>query len=908
MKPLGGSNMNKLSKFAFSCSVGFLFFISLNLVSQEVEEVVVTATKKAESVQDLALSIQAFTAEDVSENMIENMSDLAEVVPGLIMDKGIGSGASYSIRGTGSYGVGAAVVGAVVTASNGHSYNSSSIADIGFFDVERVEVLKGPQGTLFGRNAVAGVINMITARPTAEAGGYVELEAGNLALAKTNMHYNLPISDSIRTRLAFTSKKRDGVTENINTGNMFNDVDSWGARLSMDVDIGDDSTLKFTYETYESDDNRNNVGTSFCEPHPLYGCSPFVLGTPNTAADSRGSTAALFNLIGALNYTADANSYDGALSPNTFKKANLNREPVHQQTADFATIEFNHDINDDWSMVAKYSYSTRDYYHMNDNDYSVSVQPFPGLIPTTGIPMSWYGCFGGEGYGFCETIDSDRTYEFSVVNTDTQQGEISFISDKDGPVNFVLGAYTFDQRNNNRYQVQTASWNMISKAAQHPYNIPVFGGALTGYGGTDFFTAMVLGAPASLAPPGIFALLGLPKYEVPSDIQGFINEDHVRTKSLAVFGEMYVDLSEDTKLTVGLRWNDDTVKDSVGSCLTFFSCPKYPLSQKLTGEYGFFPTQVTETDDATAYKLALQHDLSDNQMVYASYTTAVKAGGNNPNSTGTPDPYSPEETGVFEIGTKSILMDGALLFNAAYYQNTTDGMLISSIVEAGSKNNNVDAEIEGFEGNAILFLSETTRLDFSWLAVETEIGDFALVNPLNPNGATQLLSPVINADPQGIVRYAVTDAGTIFKSAGSLCLAPFNPAGGVPCSNPGILTDVTGNQLPQSPELSYSLSLNQDYNTDGGVTTFRLTYRYQSERFGDVFNSERATMNEHKYFDTRITYQPNDANWFVSVYGKNLANDQFVGTWASASPLQGGTTFATYTDPRTWGVQFGTSF
>jgi outer membrane receptor protein involved in Fe transport len=290
MKPLGGSNMNKLSKFALSCSAGFLFFFSLNVVSQEVEEVVVTATKKAESVQDLALSIQAFTAEDVSENMIENMSDLAEVVPGLIMDKGIGSGAAYSIRGTGSYGVGAAVVGAVVTASNGHSYNSSSIADIGFFDVERVEVLKGPQGTLFGRNAVAGVINMITARPTAEAGGYVEVEAGNLALVKTNMNYNLPITDSIRTRLAFTSKKRDGVTENINTGNMFNDVDSWGARLSMDIDIGDDSTLKFTYETYESDDNRNNIGTSFCEPHPLYGCSPFTIGSPNTAADSRGST------------------------------------------------------------------------------------------------------------------------------------------------------------------------------------------------------------------------------------------------------------------------------------------------------------------------------------------------------------------------------------------------------------------------------------------------------------------------------------------------------------------------------------------------------------------------------------------------------------------------------------------
>ena len=72
------------------------------------------------------------------------------------------------LRGTGSYGVGAAVIGSIVTAINGHNYNSSSIADIGFFDVERIEVLKGPQGTKFGRNAVAGVINMITARPTGE--------------------------------------------------------------------------------------------------------------------------------------------------------------------------------------------------------------------------------------------------------------------------------------------------------------------------------------------------------------------------------------------------------------------------------------------------------------------------------------------------------------------------------------------------------------------------------------------------------------------------------------------------------------------------------------------------------------------------------------------------------------------
>ena len=142
------NKMNKFSKFILF-SAGFLFLFSSNLFSQEVEEVIVTASKKEESVQDLALSVEAFTSESLTENMIEDMSDLAEAVPGLIMDKGIGSGASFSMRGTGSYGVGAAVIGSLVTASNGHSYNSSAIADIGFYDVERVEVLKGPQGTKF---------------------------------------------------------------------------------------------------------------------------------------------------------------------------------------------------------------------------------------------------------------------------------------------------------------------------------------------------------------------------------------------------------------------------------------------------------------------------------------------------------------------------------------------------------------------------------------------------------------------------------------------------------------------------------------------------------------------------------------------------------------------------------------
>ena len=112
--------MNNFLKLTFSLCACFSLVFSTDLVSQEIEEVVVTATKKEESIQDLAISVEAFSASDIDNNMVEDFSDLAEVVPGLIIDKAIGSGASYSMRGVGSYGVGAAVVGSLVVNMNGH--------------------------------------------------------------------------------------------------------------------------------------------------------------------------------------------------------------------------------------------------------------------------------------------------------------------------------------------------------------------------------------------------------------------------------------------------------------------------------------------------------------------------------------------------------------------------------------------------------------------------------------------------------------------------------------------------------------------------------------------------------------------------------------------------------------------
>ena len=173
------------------------------------------------------------------------MTDLAEVVPGFGVAKGVGSGSAYSMRGIGSYGVGAAVVGSIVTSINGHSVNTSVMNDMGFVDLERIEVLKGPQGTLFGRNSVGGVVNLVTKRPTSELEGYVDVEIGSYNRQTVTGAFNVPMSDNVNTRLAFSTNKIDGMVENgfnspftflnnLNTGEMMDDRNDAIGRLSVD--------------------------------------------------------------------------------------------------------------------------------------------------------------------------------------------------------------------------------------------------------------------------------------------------------------------------------------------------------------------------------------------------------------------------------------------------------------------------------------------------------------------------------------------------------------------------------------------------------------------------------------------------------------------------------------------------
>ena len=173
------------------------------------------------------------------------------------------------------------------------------------------------------------------------------------------------------------------------------------------------------------------------------------------------------------------------------------------------------------------------------------------------------------------------------------------------------------------------------------------------------------------------------------------------------------------------------------------------------------------------------------------------------------------------------------------------------------------------------------------------------------------------ADAAGVVTYGyglLPDGSVtpIFKSGGYLCPTTqgFNPLAGSDflCPIDPVRVDIKGKTLPGMPDQSYSIGFNNDFALSNGYLSARLVYKYTGERFGEIINSRRSSMPEPKHWDLSFRYTPNDGDWFVKAYVKNLADDQFIGLWAPASALQGGAQFGTYTDPRTYGIAFGSSF
>jgi iron complex outermembrane receptor protein len=221
------------------------------------EEVLVTAEKRSESLQDLSQAITVLGGADLDNRQIASFVDLSAIAPGVNIAKNEGFKTVITIRGVGNEANQNAIANPSVSYHLDGIYVASPFAlQTDFLDLERIEVLRGPQGTLFGQNSTGGAINIITTAPSLDSSfGKADLTLGDYGLVKARAAYNLPLSDTLAVRASVISNKRDGFTDNLTLGQDLDDANSMSARVRVLYEPSDDFRANFTAQYFDEDRN-----------------------------------------------------------------------------------------------------------------------------------------------------------------------------------------------------------------------------------------------------------------------------------------------------------------------------------------------------------------------------------------------------------------------------------------------------------------------------------------------------------------------------------------------------------------------------------------------------------------------------------------------------------------------------
>lgn len=530
-------------------------------VSAQVEEVIVTAQRTEESLQEVPIAVTAITGEMLEDKGVITVSDLQMNAPNVSFTSTNFGSNSFSIRG----------IGRLVTASTGDagvSIHTNQIA-VGpnlntaeFYDMERVEVLRGPQGTLYGKNATGGVVNFVTKMPHFDGmDGFADLEVGDYSHSRIKGAFNLPVTDTFALRFAGMTLKRDGYTDNKADGQVGLDGnvlytgidddldgrDSYDVRMTGLWEINDRATAWIMYTHYNEDSDRARITNQVCvrNPIPTYGCQSDKVGfgQPNETSNFFNVGSMLFGVSNTLPLgapTLDASNGGGGYNwprPKLdLREQHTDFEPEYtaKQSAWLGSLSYDFDrftatVQGAYSESA---YNSRQDYWMDVgatvgtsnytglNTYPIADALSPGALGDPG-PCNVYDGNAGI-YGPCVLFDG-LTHQFSFDQSDfegeywTIEGRIQ--SDFEGRFNFVLGASAFDSQSYGDYYVN----GNMGDARPDTY--------------VGFFNNF---GPSS---GGTFG------------------------DGWAAFGETYFDVTDRLKLTLGLRYNDDTKKLSSTSVL-----------------------------------------------------------------------------------------------------------------------------------------------------------------------------------------------------------------------------------------------------------------------------------------------------------------------------------------------------
>jgi len=308
----------------------------------QIEEVVVTAQKRQESSQDIGLAITALDNQSLVNSEVNNIQDLQNMAPSLQIGESFGF-AQIMIRGIGTDNPFAGGDPSVGMHFDGVITGQSSAQFGSLFDIERVEVLRGPQGTLYGRNTTGGSINVITSKPTEELSGYVRGSVGDYSLKKFEAAVSGPIAENLLGRFAVRTVNRGGYGKNIANGSDIDDADQQSFRAQLQWHINDDMGVRLALESHSEDDV--NYIPKFRAA--TYDPAPLPALAPQPTSGVRAANPRDINSNVNLQNKRDQNSY---------------------------TLEYNWDINDSLTLVSISNY--QDFEKTPQADFDMTAEDF----------------------------------------------------------------------------------------------------------------------------------------------------------------------------------------------------------------------------------------------------------------------------------------------------------------------------------------------------------------------------------------------------------------------------------------------------------------------------------------------------------------------------------------------------
>nr|WP_070958714.1 TonB-dependent receptor [Hyphomonas sp. Mor2] len=772
--------------------------------------VLVTTQKTEESIQDVPIAVSAFDEEMLESMQLAGGPDLVKAIPNVNFTKGNFGGFNFRIRGIGVDAVTTSADAGVGIHMNDVPLFTNSFFEAEFYDVERVESLRGPQGTLYGRNATGGVVNVITAKPVLEEfQADAQLTYGNHNTVKAKGMLNLPMGEKAALRLAGSYLSRDGYVTNLTTGNDIDSRDLYSLRASFAFEPTDRFRTLLTVEHFNEDDSRLRSGKQLCDQDPIktsfngipiagvdqiitsLGCVDNSLSAPESleGLNNAGTLGAQYGLLAGL---------IGGIDPTTGNAINLNAntdgipadlraveslfDPTFETEQTLITWKGEFDLTDSLTVTYLGSYNERTNISQEDyNEQSSDV-----AFNTTPGPWSAFHPIGGAGVAalfpvlFPGGVVSDpqlgqrNTYgaaDISGSDTEASTHELRLQSDFDGPFNFNLGAIKVDGETNQGPAIQESYYVFFNTSTA--------------------FNQLFNAANAAPFPIEDVANAGATPIENLDGVsrQYFRSITPYKLDSFAIFGEGYFDVTDDLTLTVGLRYTDD--QKEVRRIPTFLSQPALPapfgILDPLAGT-GTETAQFEETTGRVGFDWAPNLDFSEDSLFYAFYSRGYKGGGINPpqpteNPNAFPAAFDPEFVDSFEIGTKNTLAGGSMQLNGTAFMYDYQGYQISQIVNRTSANFNVDAEIKGLELETIWNPASTFVINANLGFLDAQVVDTFGVDTLDrTNGRADLVTLkqfvgasncVISAQGYATVLGAIATSAAPAGSTLGLCSGSF---------------------------------------------------------------------------------------------------------------------------------------